>query len=182
MNPEPHIAGVISNSGIGMRGSVIEELDNAFNGFGGSGILLGREGVDGEQHGIIDGTGVEEESAEDFLDAMNSCSINGRGLVGERFQLGNGAVSGRCPRMGGILGMKGRGMFKAVERFFDVPWHGEITSASVVIPIKSDAAEDFGIPIDGGVVLEPKGRNKELSVCAVSVAHKKVINNQTEEE
>ncbi len=56
---KPHGAGEVGYGGIGVARSVVEKLDNELHGaFGGSTLLCGKR-VDGDEHGVVDGTGVE---------------------------------------------------------------------------------------------------------------------------
>ena len=66
---ENHVAGGVADSGIRMGGAVVEKLsDGLCSGFSTVG-LGGGESAKGNEHGGIDGAGIVEKGADDFLKA-----------------------------------------------------------------------------------------------------------------
>ena len=89
--------------------------------------------------GAIDSTTVEEEDADDFLDPT---FVSGWQLVAGVFRLCKlrfGTVVGFGPGMWRMLGFGWMGMSKAKEGSFDIPRHGYIDGALVIIPSEGKA-------------------------------------------
>jgi hypothetical protein len=51
-------------------------------------------------------------------------------------------------------------VFKALEGFRDVIGHGNVAGTGVLIPLHVDTGVEGGIPVDFGVVMETKAREK----------------------
>ena len=67
-----HGRGVVADDGVGMGGCAVEQLDASVGGVLGS-LGLGRADViQGDQHGAVDGSGVEQEDAHCFVWAFDS--------------------------------------------------------------------------------------------------------------
>lgn len=67
---ETHVTGVVFNDGVGMGGTVVEELVGVVvGGFGGF-ALCGGEGTECDEEGVVDTAAVVLESADDLLDAL----------------------------------------------------------------------------------------------------------------
>ena len=182
VDPEVHVTCSIPNGGVRMGGSVVEQLDDlVHSGFGCCGLFR-RQRVESEEHGVIDGTRVEKEGTDDFLDAGASRWWKDRGSVRRRSELSLGAVDGGCPRVGRILGPLGRWVFKALEGLFDVARHGEIASTSGVVPSEMNAGEDVGVPVDSEIVLFAQAGGKEFDVVFLGVADKEIVNNKGKKE
>lgn len=76
---EYHVASIICDTGVGMCGGIVEE---AINGLGCGHCAcsyLGGEIVEGMHHSRVDGTGVIEEAATNFLEAFYLFVGEGRG-------------------------------------------------------------------------------------------------------
>ena len=68
MSPEAHVAGDVLKGCIGMSCGVVEEMVNSGTHFGdGGGAHCGGDGADCGLHCTVDGAGVVEEGAEEFL-------------------------------------------------------------------------------------------------------------------
>lgn len=66
-DPQHHVAAFESDNGIGMSGTIVEEAFEGFQGgSGGSGLLLAN-GAKCHQHGVVHGTCIKQECANDFL-------------------------------------------------------------------------------------------------------------------
>ena len=75
---EDHVAANVADGGMGMTCCIVKEMfDGRQGGFGARG-LLSSKCADGRKHGGVNGPGVEEEGAEDFLDAFGVCKIECR--------------------------------------------------------------------------------------------------------
>jgi hypothetical protein len=70
LDMECHVACNELGSDIRVSGTVVEELSYAFQGGFGDVSLLGGKSTDGHEHGRINGTGIEEQSAEHLLDVF----------------------------------------------------------------------------------------------------------------
>jgi hypothetical protein len=70
LNVEDHVAGVVANYGLWVRGAIVEEMHDGFEGGLRSTGLLGGDGSDCSEHGGINGVGIIQEGAKDFLDVL----------------------------------------------------------------------------------------------------------------
>jgi hypothetical protein len=61
LNLEDHVAGVVVKSGIGMCGSIVEEMGCSFGSCLGAAGLGRGERAEGDEHGGIDCMSVEQE-------------------------------------------------------------------------------------------------------------------------
>lgn len=68
MDPQVHVRGVEDNSGVGVRGRVVEELSDLGEGVFGGHCLFGSQGIEGNEERVVNGSSSEEQSAEDLLD------------------------------------------------------------------------------------------------------------------
>lgn len=67
-----HVTGVVSNDGIRVCTAIVEEMGDSIHGGLGAVGLSGREGAEGDEEGVVDGSGVEEEGADDLLEEVNA--------------------------------------------------------------------------------------------------------------
>ena len=87
---EDHVTGEVLDDGIRMGGCVVEQVhDSVGGGLGGAG-LLGGNGAQGDQHGVVDGPGIVEENSHDLSDPSGGVGIEeGRGVDGGQLDLGS---------------------------------------------------------------------------------------------
>ena len=101
---EDHVAGVEAYHSVGVGGTIVKSLEDRLHGFGSWGGLLGGDCTESGDDGAIDGTTVEEEDTNDFLD---SSFVSGWKLVAgvvRWCKLCFGTVVGFRPGMGRVLG------------------------------------------------------------------------------
>jgi hypothetical protein len=94
---EDHIAGRISDSGLGMSGSVVEELIGGPRGHLGGFRLGGGDGSEGDKHRGVDGTGVIQKKADDLLDEVHAIFAEQGRRVDRGRELRDGVVLGLGP-------------------------------------------------------------------------------------
>ena len=82
MDVQGHVACVISDNGIGMSGTIIKEVGHGIESVCGGVGLGGGDGADGDKHGVVDGTGVEEEHSDKLLDVLNAGGWQGGNVSG----------------------------------------------------------------------------------------------------
>ena len=116
-----HLAGLVADDSIRMGGSVVEELDSGL----GSGLsamgLFRAEFVEGNQHGVVHGTAVEEEGADDLLEALDAVLVQGgAGVNGSGFLGSFGTAVGFDPSMGCMLWFGGGRVLEALKGFGNV--------------------------------------------------------------
>ena len=149
-----HVAGAISDAGVGVGGNVVKKLVD-FRGivFGGR-LLLCANGTECKEKSVVDGTAIREHTADNALDPFDSGFVEGRAIV-----WGNGILDfvevcdGRA-FMQRDLRFGGGAMDVLGKDIFDVAFHGEPEGAVVVVPGKVDASILGSLPVLGdGVVL-----------------------------
>ena len=118
-----HVAGVETKGGIRMGGGVVQELGDGDGGGFGAVVLLGGKGAKGDEHGAVDGPGVVEEGADDFLEAFELSGVEWRGIVGGCGVLNGGSVGWWCPGVWGVLGTSVWGVGESVDGLGDVAGH-----------------------------------------------------------
>ncbi len=112
----------------------------------------GRDGIEGDEHGGVDGTGVVEERADNLLDALD---VGGRekGLIVRcRGILNAGTVDGPGPLVRCVLAARWWRMLKCVECRGKVAGHGEVNGSISVVPVKSETAVENTGPVGGDCV------------------------------
>lgn len=65
---EDHAACMVPECCVWMGGSIIEELGDGNGGGCGAVVLLRGEGAEGNEHGVVDGSGIVEEGSDDGLE------------------------------------------------------------------------------------------------------------------
>ena len=68
VNFEAHATCMVPNFGIGVGRGVVEQVGDGFG--GGFGGASGGNGAEGDKHGGVNGSGVVEEDADNFLDSL----------------------------------------------------------------------------------------------------------------
>ena len=78
MDVEDHVGGPKTNGGIGMSGTVVEELcDGKVCALGSAGLFVGN-GAEGHEDGDIDTAGIVEDGADNLLDTSDTRFAEGR--------------------------------------------------------------------------------------------------------
>ena len=135
---EGHVTGCVAEVCIGMCCGVVEESSEG-NGSGIGAAGLGcSKGAEGDEHGGVDCTCVEEEGADDLLEALDAGRVEGGTGVIEGSQLDGGAEDRLYPSVGGMFGATWLWMWilKAMQSRVNVLRHGEVNGAIGVVPLK----------------------------------------------
>ena len=96
--------------------------------------LFSREFTDDCEEGGIDSPRIEEERSEHFKDAELVGGVERSGGIGQRSEMGFGAVLGTLPRIGRVFRFCWRSVLKAPQGSGNVPWHGNVTRAVGIVP------------------------------------------------
>ena len=78
MDIQNHVAGVETKGGVRMGGGVVQELGNGNGGGFGAIVLLGCEGVKGDEHGAVDCPCVVEKGADHLLETFELSGVKWR--------------------------------------------------------------------------------------------------------
>jgi hypothetical protein len=149
----------------------------------GSFRLGGRDGIEGDEHGGVNSTGVVEERADNLLDVLD---VGGRekGLI-VRFRgiLNAGAVDGPGPLVRCVLAARGWRMLEFVECRGNIVWHGEINGAIGVVPVECEAAVEAAAveaasPVGGDCVKVFECFDEMPCVLVTDVFYAKVIDDK----
>ena len=89
------------------------------------------EGAEGDEHGVVYGSCVVEEDADDFLESFCFFFVEAFGCV----ELDVGSVIGLDPVVWGVFWFGWCRMFEALEGSFYVAWHGYVASPVCVVPV-----------------------------------------------
>jgi hypothetical protein len=73
-------------------------------------------------------------------------------------------------------------VLKSLECFCDVPWHGQVAGAFLVIPSEGEAAIGGTSPINGHFVFGGNDIDQMLGMFAANVLYAKIINHETESD
>jgi hypothetical protein len=141
MDVEDHGAGMVTQSGVGMCGAMIEKLrDSDCCGFDAC-RLGGGEGAKGDQHGGVDSACViEDKGANDFQEPCARGQEEWGGDVGGCGKLDGHAVRGRYPGMGSMLCSGCGDVLKSSKSAGDVARHGNVDMAHGEVPSESEAS------------------------------------------
>ncbi len=161
-----------------MGGRIVEELSAGLGGRGGAFGLGGGKGTEADKHGGVNGAGVVQEGADDFLEASFVGRVHWWRVVGRSGELGLGAVVGARPSVGGVLRPSGRGVGETLEGFFDVAGHGDVESACRIVPVEGEAEILGAGPVCGDLVETVEGVDEVLSVAGVDVFYAEVVDTE----
>ena len=171
-----------SKNGVGMGGAIIEELGDRHGGSGRAIGLSGGERAEGDEHGGIHRARIVKERADHFLEVPKRRSIQRRGGV-VRFGILDGrAIGGRYPGVRRVLKACGGDMKKRCERSFDVPGHGYIDGAKVVIPLEGETAVQRTGPVDSDRVERLKCVNEVIGGGLGTILYAEVVDDEAESE
>ena len=181
MDRENHGTGVVTESGFGMGGCIIEEMGSGFgSGFGSVG--LGRsEGSKSDKHGGVDGAAIEEEDTNDFLESSGLSSVEFVRGIFFGGELWGGAVLWFGPSGRSMLWSGGNRVLETAESSLDIARHGQIDSTSFVIPGESDATIQVPSPVFGHFVFGGNDIDEVLGIFGAGVLDAKIVDNQTED-
>jgi hypothetical protein len=156
-------------------------VHNSSRGVSGSFGLGGRDGIEGDEHGGVDSTGVVEERADNLLDAFDvggrekGLIVRCRGIL----NAGNaGTVDGPGPLVRCVLAARGWRMLEFVECRGNVVWHGEINGVIGVVPVECEAAVEAASLVGGDCVKVLQGFDEMPCVLVTDVFYAKVIDDE----
>ena len=145
---EHHVTGHITDSGVGLQGSVIKEANGTKVSVLGRLDLVGSQQTEDDKHGGVDFNGIVDQRSNGMVDKVDMFGGNsGRRVVGFGV-LGAGTKYRAVTVMWGILVGGRRKVLKFVQGFRNLRKHGDIASASSVIPGEGEYAEEVGGKID----------------------------------
>jgi len=142
--------------------------------------LGGSESAEGDEHGRVNGPGIVEESADDFLETSEAGGIKGCGRVVRFGELGGLAIGRRCPGVWCVLGAMGWVMLELMEGLFNVARHGHVDSAGDVVPLECHAKEAFAGPLGGDVIERRESVNEVLGMFLPNILDSKVVDDEAE--
>ena len=173
---ENHVAGKVFDDGIRVGGGIVQEV-NASIGSGGSGAgLLGSNGAEGREHGVVDGTGIVEENTNNFTDTLDSGSVEGWGVVlGGHLHFGS--ILGSFKFVWAVGGLD-VSVGKAGKSSGNIAGHGELNSASNIVPVKVETTELVAGPVDGDVIVFGEHRQEVVSIVLANILDAKVVDNE----
>jgi hypothetical protein len=94
--------------------------------------------------------------------------------------LDGGAIVGRIPGMGRVLGTVGSGMHEFMEGVGNVAGHGEVDGAGQVIPFEGKAAVEGTSPVGGDGVERLEGVDEVLGVFLTNIFYTEVVDDKGE--
>lgn len=152
VNVKEHCTGMITNGGIRVCGCIVEKVNGSFgSGFGALG-LGSCKAAKCNKHGTVNGTGIEEEHANNFLETCDAEWVKRGGSISRGSKLSVAAIDRFNPGRGSMLGSRRCDNVEAFESFGNVTGHGEIDGVIVIIPGEGDAAVEFTTPVSGHFV------------------------------
>ena len=140
---------------------------------------MGGDGADGGQHGVVDGSSIIEESAQNFLDTGGFRCIEHRSVV-MRGVLLSGPIVRRSPLVGGMFRSFWFRMLQAMEGTFNVARHGNVYRAIGVVPFEGEAYIAFTQPILADAVDLAEGVHQLFGDGCFGVADAKAVHNKGE--
>lgn len=179
---ENHVAGVVAKSGVGIGGSVVEKMGCSFGCCLGAAGLGRGERAEGDEHGGVNGAGVEEEGADDCLESSDFGSVKFGGGVFFFGELGRGTVERLGPGRGSMLGAAFGRMFETSEGFGDVAGHGEIDSAGFVVPFERDATVEGAGPIGCHFVFGGDDVDEVLGIFSSNILDTEIVDDEAEND
>ena len=178
MRGKLHVAGVVMEDGIGVSGTVVEELCYCLCSCLGAVRLCRSNGTQCNKHGVVDCSCIEEEGPHHFLKAGDFGRREKRGSVRWSSELGGSAIVGRRPCMWRVLGSGWGRVLELSEGLGDVAWHGTIASSRLIVPLECHTQVQAPGPVFGDGVHCPKGIDEVLGMLPTDIFHTKVIDNK----
>ena len=180
VNVEAHVTGMVTNGGIRVRGSVVEQVDCGFGGGFGALGLSGGEAAKGDKHGVVNGTGIVEENAHNLADP-GGCGGVQRGRGVRSGHLDFGSILGKHMFVGAI----GGGWISVAKTFKgsgNIAGHGEFDRALGVVPVKVEATELGSGPVNGDGVVLAEGGDEKVGSWLANILDAKVIDNESKHD
>ena len=142
-----HVGGTITNGGIGMSGTVVEELcDGKVCALGSAGLFVGN-GAEGHEDGDINTAGIVEDGPDDLLNAGDTMFVKGWGVVMGYGKLGCFAVLFWGALIWAVLGFGRCCVFVSLQHPWDIFWHADVKIFLLVVPLQLDATVQSAILI-----------------------------------
>ena len=177
---EDHVAGNELDDSIGMGGCIVEQV-NAGMGGGVSGAgLLRSNGAQGDEHGVVDGSGIVEEDANNFADPGGCCGVQRRRGV-QSGHLDLGSILGKHMFVGAVRG-GWISVAKAFQSSGNIAGHGEFDRALGVVPVKVEATELGSGPVNGDGVVLAEGGDEKVGSGLANILDAKVIDNESKHD
>ena len=107
----------------------------------------GSESAEGEKHGVINSTSIEEKNSDDFSKTASSVAVESKGSVFRFSVLDADTVVRGGVLAWGVLGTRRGRVLKTVEGFLDIILDRDVASASIVVSIEVKAAVGLAFPI-----------------------------------
>ena len=120
--------------------------DALFYGLEGGGGVAGRNGAYRGKHCVVNGPGVVQKYANNFLNPFGLFRRERRG-GGRDGELCFFSVLWRSPRIGGVLWITWWRVAKTFERLRNGLRHVEVDRSLAVVPLETDTAKNISVPV-----------------------------------
>ena len=152
MDVEDHVTSCVADGWVQMGGGVVQDPEDfvvgVVRGFG----LLGSDGSKCDQHRLIDGDGITQNSADDLLDQVDQFWREERRRVGVVGVLYGCAVVKLLPGMGDVLlALRGR-VIEFVQCLGKVVGYRNVACSKAIVPGDGEPTVQGASPFDGNGV------------------------------
>ncbi len=181
MDVEDHGTGAVAYFCIWMRGRIVEEVDEGFNGGLGSAFLGGSQDIECVEHGRVDCSAVKRESADDLLEPVSLLGIHGCCVVNFG-HLDFASILWGCPLGRGIAMLLWGCVLVLVEGGGHVARHGQVDGAFVVVPLEGNATVEFTFPVTRRFVVFFESGVQVVGMLCADIFYSKIVDNQREHD
>ena len=174
-----HVAGIIANGSIGMRGEIVKKHVAGLFGVLGWRCLSIGDFVRRNNDGRVTAAGIGEKEAGDLLDTFDAEFVEERRdiIVGKLNLL---AIDGSCPAMGRVLRLGGQGMTQCEKGFGHIVWHRDVNIAGVVVPVDLETEVTGPGPVFRQRIFGGKGVEEMSSIGLSEEFDTEIVNGKCE--
>ena len=171
---------MVTDSGTGMCGEVIQHTVVLFDGIGGSTGLLGAEYIGHMKDGWINGTAIVQELPNALLEMFALLCGGCFRAVWVGFGDGGGAEFERCVCGRAVYRAFGLRVVQGFKSFLNILGHGDVNISVWVVPFEGKATIEGTGPVNGDGVVLLECIDEVLGIGFVDVFDAKVIDTETE--
>ena len=148
MEVKHHVTGGVSDGGVWLVRSIIQEPYGCVTSFLHSFRLLGSNVANDKEHGRVDSDSLVEESANYLIHEVGGFGRQKELILVLVGILDGSAIDGLVPGMRGVLGEGGGWILGLLEGFLGVCGHGYVTSPFFLVTIKGETTIKGASPVD----------------------------------
>ena len=173
-----HVAGMVADGSIRMRGEIVEQhIAGLFGVFGGRSLVAG-DFVQRNNHSGVTAAGIVEKEAGNLLDTFDAEFVEeGRDVSGSK--LCGLTVDWSRPAMRGMLRSGWWGMTQREKGFGYVARHGDVNVAGIIVPVDFETEVTGPRPVFCERIFGGEGSKKMVGIGPREKFNTEVINSKS---